>query len=463
MKKSLLSIITITTISIAATAQNVNIPDANFKAYLVGNDAIDTNLDDEIQVSEAIAFTGVISCTGLGINDMTGLEAFVAIQALICSQNNLTALNVSQNTSLLYIDCSTNNISSLDVSQCSIMNTLTCDGNALTSIDVTQNASLSALSCGSMNLGSLNLSQNPNLTILSCYDSGLNTLNLTNNPLLNTLGCVFNNLTSLDLSNNTNLTSIECGGNSIEYLDLSNNTSLSSCFVNDNALTSLNLKNLSTSTLTSFNSTGNPNLACIEVDDVADATANWTAIDATSSFNLDCIILVNSITVSGQAGATLITTNGGTLQMIADVLPANADDATYTWSVTNGTGSASIDASGLLTASSNGTVTVTATANDASGITGSTVITISNQSSAGINDQAALNNLTIYPNPAKTSISIESSEEVESIVFINLTGETVKTIVSPANAIDISDLANGIYILRVQFKTGFVNSKLIKE
>ena len=33
--------------------QNVNIPDANFKAYLVGNTAINTNGDAEIQVSEA--------------------------------------------------------------------------------------------------------------------------------------------------------------------------------------------------------------------------------------------------------------------------------------------------------------------------------------------------------------------------------------------------------------------------
>lgn len=44
------------------SAQNVNIPDANFKAYLVGNSAINTNGDGEIQVSEAAAFTGQIIC-----------------------------------------------------------------------------------------------------------------------------------------------------------------------------------------------------------------------------------------------------------------------------------------------------------------------------------------------------------------------------------------------------------------
>ena len=35
--------------------QNVNIPDANFKSYLVGNTSINTNGDSEIQVSEATA------------------------------------------------------------------------------------------------------------------------------------------------------------------------------------------------------------------------------------------------------------------------------------------------------------------------------------------------------------------------------------------------------------------------
>ena len=39
---------------------NVNIPDANFKAYLVGDSAINTNGDNQIQVSEAIAFNDTI-------------------------------------------------------------------------------------------------------------------------------------------------------------------------------------------------------------------------------------------------------------------------------------------------------------------------------------------------------------------------------------------------------------------
>ena len=45
----------------------------------------------------------------------------------------------------------------------------------------------------------------------------------------------------------------------------------------------------------------------------------------------------------------------------------------------NGTGQASISATGLVTAIDNGTVTARATANDGSGVFGTLVITISNQ------------------------------------------------------------------------------------
>ena len=57
----------------AAHAQNVHIPDANFKAALVANAAINTNGDTEIQISEAVAFSGEIDVSEKGIADLTGI------------------------------------------------------------------------------------------------------------------------------------------------------------------------------------------------------------------------------------------------------------------------------------------------------------------------------------------------------------------------------------------------------
>ena len=96
-------------------------------------------------------------------------------------------------------------------------------------------------------------------------------------------------------------------------------------------------------------------------------------------------VYVTDITVSGDGGATTIDVNKGSLQMYADVQPANASDPTVQWSVVGGTTNAKIDQNGLLKASGthlgNGTVWVKAEAVDGSGVADSLEITISNQGS----------------------------------------------------------------------------------
>ncbi|MBT6650601.1 MAG: T9SS C-terminal target domain-containing protein, partial [Flavobacteriales bacterium] len=81
MKKLLLILLYLPMIGFG---QNVYIPDANFKAYLVGNSAINTNGDSEIQVIEATVFNGTIYCQNLNISDLTGIEDFTALTQLDC-------------------------------------------------------------------------------------------------------------------------------------------------------------------------------------------------------------------------------------------------------------------------------------------------------------------------------------------------------------------------------------------
>jgi len=90
-------------------------------------------------------------------------------------------------------------------------------------------------------------------------------------------------------------------------------------------------------------------------------------------------IAVTSITVSAAGGTAAITTSGGTLQLSGSVLPTNATNAGLAWSVTNGTGAATISVAGLLAATSDGTVTAVASATDGSGIKGALLVSISNQ------------------------------------------------------------------------------------
>jgi len=90
--------------------------------------------------------------------------------------------------------------------------------------------------------------------------------------------------------------------------------------------------------------------------------------------------LVEQILITGAGGNTTITEKGGTLALTAHVFPTTAKNKSVTWEVEALVGGdATITQDGLLTAVDNGTVKVTATANDGSGVTGTIIITISGQ------------------------------------------------------------------------------------
>jgi len=96
------------------------------------------------------------------------------------------------------------------------------------------------------------------------------------------------------IEDNTALTDLRCQDNLLTTLDVSNNTYLEGLYCSDNQIISLDVRNGNNTNFTFFWATNNPNLYCIDVDDVAWATANWTAsnfpqsIDVTMSFGVNC-------------------------------------------------------------------------------------------------------------------------------------------------------------------------------
>jgi len=228
---------------ITTQGQNVNIPDPNFKAYLIGNSAINTNGDNQISVAEAQAFTGTIFCIYKNISDLTGIEAFVNIIGLYCSNNQLSSLDVSNNTALYYLDCSGNQLTSLDVSNNTALTDLYCFDNQLSGLDLSNNTALTELYCRSNQLSSLDLSNNTALERLFCNNNQLSSLDLSNNTALTYLYCNNNPLGSLDVSNNTALEFFLCNNNQLNSLDISNNTALKSLNCSGNPLGSLDVSN----------------------------------------------------------------------------------------------------------------------------------------------------------------------------------------------------------------------------
>ena len=253
MKKHYTFLILLFTVFVG-NAQIVNIPDANFKARLLAaspsntiaknaigqNIKIDINNDGEIQVSEALNVYQLY-VINFSIQNLIGIEAFSNLTTLKCNSNQLTSLNLSQNTALQYLDCSSNQLTSLNVTLNNSLNYLKCSYNQLLNINVTQNTVLIEFNCNNNRLTNLDVTQNNSLQFLRCSTNQLTSLDVTQNTALKEFYCYSNQLTNIDVTQNTALTIFDCGDNQFTNLDVTQNTDLLKFYCSLNQLTSLDV------------------------------------------------------------------------------------------------------------------------------------------------------------------------------------------------------------------------------
>lgn len=158
----------------------INIPDANFKTYLVSKSSINTNGDNEIQCTEATAFTGEIDCSNLQIKNLAGIEAFVNLSSLKCNDNLLDQIDITKNIEIKVLNCSNNQLRILNTSAHVKLTELLCFGNKLTTLNTEVNGGLQKLSCNDNLIQELDFSQNSSLFELRCHNNKLTRLNLAN-------------------------------------------------------------------------------------------------------------------------------------------------------------------------------------------------------------------------------------------------------------------------------------------
>jgi len=80
--------------SFTLNAQNINIPDVNFKKALVENTEINTNGDGEISENEAILVAHLF-LNSKNISDLTGIQHFSHLISLNIYNNELTSLDLN--------------------------------------------------------------------------------------------------------------------------------------------------------------------------------------------------------------------------------------------------------------------------------------------------------------------------------------------------------------------------------
>lgn len=213
--------------NVCVAIQYTLIPDLNFENKLIALGIDSAPADGKVATNNIDKLIS-LDVSSSSIVDLTGIQDFVALKELNCGRNQLINLNVTKNVALTDLYCFYNQIKSIDVSQNSKLVSFMCHFNELTAIDV------------------------------------------SNNPKLEMFDCLNNKITSLDISKNPLITELACENNQLMYLNLKNgaNTILD---------------------LTFSNFVNNPNLTCIQVDDVTYSNTKWgTKKDATATFNTDC-------------------------------------------------------------------------------------------------------------------------------------------------------------------------------
>ena len=233
-----------------------NVPDDNFEQALIDL-GYDDVLDNFVTTQNINTLTSLF-INGREIEDLTGIEDFVALYDLDCSDNDLTSLDVSNNKSLFFLSFSQNDIATINLSE---------------------NIGLEVLYCFENNLTNLDVDVNVNLLYVAVADNELTTLNLSNNVLLEELYVSNNDIATLDLSKASNFFGLLCDNNNLSELNLQNGNNVNWGRGN-------------------FDTTSNPNLTCIQVDDVAYANENFIRIDEASSFSEDCNALLSTNEVS---------------------------------------------------------------------------------------------------------------------------------------------------------------------
>ena len=286
-KQILLSLLLV--VPLLTMAQTTYVPDDNFEAYLENNGIGDGIWGNDYVWTSAIDTLIGLYIDNMGIVELIGIEDFTALKKLYCDLNGMmTNLDVSQNINLEILNLYNNSVTSLDLSNNINLISVHAGTNYLNFLDISGCTNLKFLACSFNQLTSLDVSGLSNLERLECNNNNISHLDITGCTALEELRNGGNNQNTIDVSTNINLTEILCGMDSLTHLDVSSCPNLKNIYVGMNIkLTYLNLQN-GDPTGPPCNANGNPNLTCVQVNDVAYANANFTDFDNGVYFDLNC-------------------------------------------------------------------------------------------------------------------------------------------------------------------------------
>jgi hypothetical protein len=172
-------------------------------------------------------------------------------------------------------------------------------------------------------------------------------------------------------------------------------------------------------------------------------------------------IIISSIFIYSESGENRISRLFEKLQLKAVVYPVDAADKSFVWEIQNGTGQASIDENGLVSAISNGKVTAIARATDGSGITGIFEIVIDNQPVEI--DPNDFHKPEIYISNSRLNVILDDSEDFERIQLFDIPGRILidQVLEKTSWSTNVAHFYNGIYIVVLSGKESILSRKVL--
>lgn len=302
-------------------SQVTAIPDPAFEDKLISLN-IDKDGKNGTVLNSSIENIASLDVASSTIKDLTGIKGFTNLNALNCSGNLLSLVDVSQNKALTLLNCTNNSLESLNLKNGNNINfdvnsnfknnpnlnciqvdddvyantnwstfkdtaanynvdctiyTLIPDSNfedKLIALGIDKDGKngkvatanirkINILDLSSSNISSLSgIEDFTALTSLDCSSNKINSINITKNEALTGLELRENNLTSLDVTQNKKLVALRFSKNQISSIDLSQNRELQFLSCDENLLNDLNI---SSNTLLGYLYCGRNNLTVLDV------------------------------------------------------------------------------------------------------------------------------------------------------------------------------------------------------
>lgn len=80
-----------------------------------------------------------------------------------------------------------------------------------------------------------------------------------------------------------------------------------------------------------------------------------------------------------------------------------------------------------------------------------------------LNEKTAIEELSVYPNPATTNLTLDLSQNIEEVKVLDVLGNNIGVFTPYNNSVDISTLPSGVYVVQVQVNGKVLSKKVIKK